>query len=259
MFKGKDLYVVGSGPSSFHIHPDFLKGKLAIGVHNAHSRFPFLPFYLRKRREDVEKDLVKFGDSTILFLSSHRDGDLTEPSNFDSNGGTREFDSKDEMAENVLEFSHPNLPPKLTKSYLESIEKGQTAVGVSDAISAMHLGAKGGAKSIVLIGMESGFLNSKLDRWLTRFTKEQICGISEDLLVMKRWLKSTYGIPVHSMSPFINFALEGHSYKRLPKSLSPSSPESSPSNPSEASSRSPPSESKPKSPSSQSKGKKESS
>lgn len=93
MFKGKDLYVVGSGPSSFHIHPDFLKGKLAIGVHNAHSRFPFLPFYLRKRREDVEKDLVKFGDSIILFLSSHRDGDLTEPSNFDSNGGTREFDS----------------------------------------------------------------------------------------------------------------------------------------------------------------------
>lgn len=226
MFKGKDIYVVGSGPSSFHIHPEFLKGKLAIGVHNAHSRFPFIPFYLRKRREDVEKDLARLGDSAIIFLSSHRDGKLTETSNFNSNEGTQEFNSKDELPENVLEFSHPNLPPKLTKSYLESIEKGQTAVGISDAISAMHLVAKGGAKSIILIGMESGFLSSKIDRWLTRFTKEEICRISEDLLVVKKWLKSTYGTHVHSMSPFINFALEGHSYKALPSSPSKRKPSS---------------------------------
>ena len=139
-------------------------------------------------------------------MSKHRDGDCTLPEN------------KVDTARNVLTFSHPKLTDKLTLDYLDSIPKGETAVSFSDAISAMHLAAKGGAKTILLVGMEAGSLSASVDKWLLRYKNDSVAvskirNISHNLEIMKKWLQKRYSCAVHSLSPFINFGMEGHRYK----------------------------------------------
>ena len=88
----------------------------------------------------------------------------------------------------------------------------------------LHLAGYMGAKNILLCGHDCGTLDGQLTfdnyydepisdtvaywRTMNRFESES--------MAMRQRLKDVYGCRVYSLNPFLNFGLEGHSYRREP-------------------------------------------
>ena len=91
-------------------------------------------------------------------------------------------------------------------------------------VSAMHVAAYMGARNILLCGHDCGSLDGELTftgyydaplkdtmtywRLLNRF--------GEQTMAVRDKLQEVYGCRVYSLNPFVNFALEGHVYRREP-------------------------------------------
>jgi len=120
----------------------------------------------------------------------------------------------------------------------------QLLVSSSTFATAVHLAAYMGARRIYLVGHDCGTLDGETNfvdyhdeatlamAWnktgqngtsrkeeMTNAYRTWLSGgwerinIENDTIVLKALLRERYGVSVHSISPFINFGLEGHRYR----------------------------------------------
>jgi len=200
--KGKDIYVVGSGPSLKYIDKNFLKDKVVIGCNHV-CNFVKCNYTVRIHRIDKNQDL----HGSKLVICEHNCGYST---------------TLNHHKEPFYYFKHvKNNGYNIDTSVVDSEDK--LVVSGSVMSSAIHFAYYLGASNIILIGHDCGFLDAKsnLDNYNEGNNKKT------ELEVLKRdgdlWEQQTLelvnilrskGIGVMSINPFINFNLEGHKYSK---------------------------------------------
>ena len=105
-----------------------------------------------------------------------------------------------------------------------SNESSRLVVSHSTITTAMHLAAYMGAKNIIIVGHDCGFLDGKavFDGYYSDLTvppwksiddhMSWLGQIEEQTLSVKQRLAEVYGTRVVSLNPFVNLGLEGHIY-----------------------------------------------
>ncbi len=95
-------------------------------------------------------------------------------------------------------------------------------VSYSTITSAMHVAAYLGARNIILVGHDCGYVDGKknfdgypepiLGR-ISGFYDRFLGSIEPQSIAVRERLRDVYGCCIYSLNPFLNFQLEGHSYE----------------------------------------------
>jgi hypothetical protein len=208
--KNKDIYVLGSGATLNFIDPSFFNNKITICVNEVGQTYlPKTQYVLSKHHPEAirhaeemlkTKVIVSFGDCGNQYAKS-----LPELPNLYA------FHHKQNMCETAN--VNRDWPDQETGLY----------VSWSSITSAMHFAAYLGAKNIILVGHDCGELDGKT--WVKDYGYEN--GNSSDMLeakqrnyafenqsiAVKEKLKALYNCNIYSLNPFINYNLEGVSYR----------------------------------------------
>lgn len=205
-YSGEDCYIVAAGASAGFISPNFFKGKLAVGVNEVYTRFPRLPYYIRKEAVGLEaaSEAIKpFGGQ--LVVSKYNCGSKTCGLN------------KTDLADYV--FDHEEN--KLTEIDFSVLGDDKLIVSYSTITSAIHLAAYMGAANIILVGHDCGMVDghANFEGYPTAtagqdFYLRWIREIEPQTVMVKEAIQSFYGCEIYSLNPFINFNLEGHHFAR---------------------------------------------
>jgi hypothetical protein len=77
----------------------------------------------------------------------------------------------------------------------------------------MHLAALLGAVDIVLVGVDCGVVDGGVNvADYYEQTQRSFPTWNDHLILMRNWLRDTYGARVYSLNPFVNLHLEGHRF-----------------------------------------------
>ena len=236
LHKGKDLWVLGSGPSLNFIDSSFFENKILIGLNRVYKfvdcKFDYvlikdLPYF-----EKIDKEMFK-NSNFKLVMSKMQYGDFKKKPNI--------------YSEEHYIFDHPekiNEEPDLSAIRKDS---DKLVVGHSTITSAIHFAAYLGAKNIILVGHDCGMIDNEsnvtgynkgtLEVWNKTYAKygwvadpsgpaPSMKAVTMDLVskferqtcAVSKKITKEYGCNIHSLNPFINLNLEGHTY-------TPSNPE----------------------------------
>lgn len=219
-YSGKDVYVLGAGPSMSHLNPTFFNGKITLGMNNIYRLFP-VTYSVFKHKQFIAEAL---GFKQVIIASMHDEGDTNAPIT--------------EGPEECYVFTHKQgRRGDLEKNFQENLN----AIGKDDDIfvsystitSGIHLAAYMGAKTIILVGHDCGTLDGEtcvkgydaFRRLPVEITREEYLAsfkiwlglIGKETTRLKTRLKEVYGCEIYSLNPFVNFALEGHVYQDCSK------------------------------------------
>lgn len=216
--KGQDIYILASGPSFDFVDPAFLADKITIGINEIYKRFK--PTYLIRKDPDLLRASLHANPLIIHFISRGQFG----------GANTRNADgiraAQDLSGYSIVLFAHNQNTHKLPSTLPPD---GQLVVSYSTIVSAIHLAAYMGAKTILLVGHDCGTLDKRVncDGYYTPQNyqiswknggesayRAWVPTIEGDTIALKALLKERYGCSVHSINPFINFGLEGHTYSK---------------------------------------------
>lgn len=206
IYSGQTLYVLGSGPSLDYYPPDFFRDRPAIGCNSVYTRFPV--------RFTVAKELPLEGlrasaaAAAFPVVSRHSYGNKNYPP------PVRDLDTLHYV------FDHP--PNRHTGADWEVIGTDQIIVSYSTITSAIHLAAYMGAKTIFLCGCEAGTLDGQInftgypgtpppdkEAWY----RDWLPQIRAQTITLRDKLQHVYGCHIMTISPFVNFAHEGHIFQ----------------------------------------------
>lgn len=216
--KGQDIYILASGPSFDFVDPVFLEGKITIGINEIYKRFK--PTYLIRKDPDLLKASLQANPTIPHFISRGQFGGKN----------TRNYEtitnSQDLSGYPIILFAHNENTHKLPATLPP---EGQLITSYSTIVSAIHLAAYMGAKTILLIGHDCGTLDAKVNcenyytpqNYLISWKhggeaayRNWVPTIEADTIALKGLIKARYGCSIHSINPFINFGLEGHIYSK---------------------------------------------
>lgn len=211
-FKGlheaEDIWVIAAGPSMNYVNNSFFENKVTIGINRVAIKFEC--DYL------VAKDGRGFGliskhisPKTKLVLSKHESGNLHQ--NLNSYNG--EF----------WTFEHPSKPGEKPNLSCISKNSDKIVVSYSTITSGIHLAAYMGAKNIIICGHDCGTIDSQstIDGYYTEIRQHQgneasyvkwLSEIENHTAMVSQKIKEVYNCNIHSLNPFINFNLEGHTF-----------------------------------------------
>jgi hypothetical protein len=194
LYKGKTIWVLGSGGSLDFLTPSFFDDKVCVGVNFVGKTFNLLNYY--------------------TFSHYHADSlEMSECSNYvftpkKQHGNAEEWvgDTPDNV---VLFETHAGQPGESFDPFGKDNPIHGLIIGSSSIHGAMHLAAYMGAKHIVLVGADCGKLNGR-DRFGSYVPGDNPWELyNKQLITMKRWLAERFGCTVYSLNPFVNFNLEG--------------------------------------------------
>ena len=198
---GEDIYIIAAGKSADFIDPDFLKGRITIGINQVYKRFTSLT-YLVKKDGPTAADL-KTGIPIIV--SQLKYGNDVNNMNMGSYYFSHNINLDREIAINEL---HPN--------------GDRIIVSFSTITSAMHLAAFMGARSIFLIGHDCRTIDGKAsfkgyhggipDLWKSKGAYEDWLKVIEpQSIITKALIEKNYpGCRIYSINPFVSMRFEGH-------------------------------------------------
>lgn len=214
IYKGIDIYVLGSGASMAFIDHSFFEDKICIGTNSIYKFFP-VKYSVIKHKEFI-KDAVAAGQ--IVIYSKHDCGDITKEL------------IVGEIAHYV--FTHKrgrfeNLEANLQEN-LDALGKDDDIfVSYSTITSSIHLAAYMGAKNIILAGHDCGYIDElshvsnyadhikefhNTEENLNKYYDDWFDIINRDTIRLKERIEKVYDCNIYSINPFINFRLEGHKY-----------------------------------------------
>jgi len=208
--KNKDIYVLGSGATLNFIDPSFFNNKITICVNEVGQTYlPKTQYVLSKHHPEAirhakeipkTKVIVSFGDCGNQYAKS-----LPELPNLYA------FHHKQNMCETAN--VNRDWPDQETGLY----------VSWSSITSAMHFAAYLGAKNIILVGQDCGELDGKnrvKDYGYENGNSSDMLGAKQrnyafenQSIAVKEKLKALYNCNIYSLNPFINYNLEGVSYR----------------------------------------------
>jgi hypothetical protein len=206
----KDIYVLGSGATLNFVDPDFFKNKITICVNEVGQAYlPKTKYVLSKHHPEAIKHaeempktkvIVSFGDCGNQYAKT-----LPDLPNLYA------FHHKQNRCENAS--VNRDWPDQETGLY----------VSWSSITSAMHFAAFLGAKNIILVGHDCGELNN--ETWVKNYgyetgnqldmnnAKQRNYAFENQSIDVKTKLKALYKCNIYSLNPFINYNLEGVSYR----------------------------------------------
>jgi hypothetical protein len=209
--QGKDIYVIGSGYSGEFIDPGFFDDKITIGINQVYKRFP-VKYLVRKEHKNIQT-LFKEFPNAVWFVSKYNTGAYK----------LNAFNELIDNSSNICIFDHINN--EINKKII-NIPDDILITSYSTITSGIHLAAFMGAKNIILVGHDCGTLDNKCNFegyhtkesmwWKNGETdyKKWLPKIEATTIEVKKLIKEKYGCNTYSLNPFINFALEGHIYKK---------------------------------------------
>lgn len=208
--KNEDVYVLGSGATLNFIDPIFFKNKITICVNEVGQTYlPKTRYVLTKHHPEAirhaeqmpkTKVIVSFGDCGNQYAKT-----LPDLPNLYG------FHHKQNMCENAN--VNRDWPEEDTGLY----------VSWSSITSAMHFAAYVGAKNIILVGHDCGELNN--ETWVKNYgyetnnqidvneAKQRNYAFENQSINVKQKLKQLYKCNIYSLNPFINYNLEGVTYR----------------------------------------------
>lgn len=195
---GRDVYVLGSGPSLNYVSPEFFCGKITVGVNRVYKHFPCI--YVVIHHGELGQEVIDWGRTLIV---SETDKCLPGPML--------------EYAGEYYQYKHkPQGYADIDYSYLDSDDG--LVVGETTIINAMSFAYFIGARNIILCGVDCGMIDGEANYagYYDRMVKKARSNASGSLprvIEFARVLRSR-GRGVHSLNPFVNFSLEGHTWTR---------------------------------------------
>lgn len=194
--EGSDVYVIAAGPTLNYLDPRYFDGRITVGVNEVGLRFTPTTYGVTKYHE-IALDLAAAGIPAIV--SRHQYGNHWEQQVAPEGRRIHVFDHLDNMAETFdAERDWPTDPDQLVVSW-------------STVTSAMHFAAYLGARNILMVAHDCGELGGE------PYFRGYPVGIDPrpfepQSLGVKGELVRRYGVRVYSLSPFLNYNLEGVPY-----------------------------------------------
>lgn len=210
---GADVWLIAGGKSLDFIDPSFFDGKLTVGVNFAYRRFPLE--YLVVHNYAFFEDAYRHAAKTRTTMITTKWGFVNPVER------RRHVPPKVDLPPPVFTFE---CEYPLDKNGLDLNVVGTDAIvaGMSTTLTAMHVSAYLGAKSIILCGTDGGLIDGEshfvgyregpapnvddYPSWLR--------AVEEQMAALRQRLFEVYGCQVYSLNPFLNFGLEGHQYRR---------------------------------------------
>jgi hypothetical protein len=201
LHKGETVWVLGSGPSLNYIDGSLFDDKTTVSTNFSARALGVRADYAFTHYHGNAADLLKDTMTVVTLAKSFQDNTpfpgpvptdivLAEQDSYTPPGGSW----------NPL-TTHP---PR----------KDSLAYGSSSLHGAMHLAAHLGASHIILVGADCGQIDGE-----DRVTNYEFPGghalwtlYDHHHKLMKDYLEQNYPVKIHSLNPFINLNLEGHSF-----------------------------------------------
>lgn len=197
------IWVIGSGPSLNFIEPDFFDDKICVTVNLVGRTYGLKSFYAYSNYHSIPPKRI-FGNGLKVAVMLAKDT-LTQnpwPGNVPDNVALSEAHSY-------------NPPGSAWDPYTMPPPEGQIVYGSSSIHGATHLAAHLGAKNIILVGADCGFIDETINvQGYPHATEHYSLRVwNKHTQILKRWLAEKYGVRIHSLNPFINLNLEGHTFR----------------------------------------------
>ena len=197
---GETLWVLGSGPSLNYIDGAFFDDKVTVSTNFSARALGIHPHYAFSHYHHNAESLL--ADSSCV-VTIERDTI------------TQSLWQDEQPHHLVLAPTQYDKPPGSAWNPITSHKPGldQIAYGSSSLHGAMHLAAHLGASYIMLVGADCGTIDGEHrvkdypdgDKLWTLYNSHH--------KLMKDYLEQNYPVKVHSLNPFINLNLEGHTFK----------------------------------------------
>lgn len=205
--KGKDIYVLGSGPSLSFIDPEFFRGKIVVSTNKVADRFGLFDIAMRVYTHthyhcDAQEVAIKHPSSIVVCPE-----------------GDRGYAGSPTFSEWNVVF-YPHVSTEFDFSADRAWHPNGLIVGSTSMHGAMHLAAHLGASNIILVGADCGMIDGSTNHdgyksgnlespdpisWLIRWEYH--------LRDVKRKLIEEYpSLRIYSLNPFLNFNLEDHAW-----------------------------------------------
>lgn len=203
-----DIYVIGSGPSLNFIDASFFSNKIVICVNGTISHVSnFAEAYLVAKEPHETMQDMAFKKKASIVMCLHHSGVETNPLN------------KVCYPDITYVFKPMQSIIKDTKQ-TDALERSSSTI-----VTGIHLAAFLGAKNVILVGHDCGFINGNVH--VTGYDKKHAVTkggnaynkwmannkVEKKSIEAKKLLKQFYDVNVYSLNPFINFGLEGNKYK----------------------------------------------
>ena len=206
--KDQDIWVLAAGPSLNYIDASFFSNKITIGV-NRICKFIECNYVVAKDGRGFGEISSALQDKTELILSKHESGNLHQNIN--------SINYKHYI------FEHPAKPREEPDLSCISQESDKIVVSYSTITSAIHLAAYLGAKNIIIVGHDCGTIDnqSTIEGYYNNIKPHQgteqgyinwLSLIENHTALVSAKISKEYGCNIHSLNPFINLNLEGHTY-----------------------------------------------
>lgn len=199
---GETIWVLGSGPTLNFIDPAFFDDKTVVTVNLVGITYGLKSFYAYSNYHCLDVEGT-FGSDLTAAVMLARDTLTQKPW-----PGT----PPDNVA---FSEAHNYSPPGSSwDPYKMPPPPGQIVYGSSSIHGATHLAAHLGAKTIILVGHDCGFIDNaqNVAHYASHTQAFSFPVWNAHSIVLKRWLKENYGCDVYSLNPFINLNLEGHKF-----------------------------------------------
>ena len=205
-----DIYVLGSGPTISHIRPRFFENKHVIATNRVAERLGLYSVDCRR-----------------LFTHSHYHEDTYELAQkyprhfFWTPMGDQGFPGQPGRVDlaNVMHYPHQPTKYEFDVDDAWPTHESGLIVGSTSVHGSMHLACKLGASTVILVGVDCGLLDGQANQ--TGYQSGNLAS-GDQLQWLARWelhlravkdrLRAVYGVDFHSLNPFINLNLEGHSW-----------------------------------------------
>lgn len=207
LWAGQAAYVIGSGPSMDYYPDGFFNGKKTIGCNRVYLKYTTDYIVAKELLPDELMTIHQRGSKPVT--SRHHYGNIKYAPHVYNLPGVDHyvFDHKTNQ-HTVIDWS--------------ILGTDQLIVSYSTITSAIHLAAYMGAQDIYLCGCDAGEMDGRLnyDGYPSVTSPEQSEWYKQFLRDMRRQtidardqIQRHYGCCICSISPFVNMAHEGHTYR----------------------------------------------
>jgi hypothetical protein len=200
LYKDQTVWVLGSGPSLNFLDGSFFEDKVTVSTNFSARALGVKPDYAFTHYHANAADLLS--DSSHVVTIQH---DTLTYKPWEGEVTHRLF----------LAPTKYDKPPGISWNPITSHipGPGQIAYGSSSLHGAMHLAAHLGANFIVMVGADCGTLDGehRVAGYVQGETPWEMYNHHHKL--MKDYLQKNYPVKIHSLNPFINLNLEGHTFQ----------------------------------------------
>jgi len=209
-YAGRDIYVLGSGPSLNHIPTRFFDGKLVVGTNHGVMTYLGRADYLVSKYHHHARDYrLRWPDIPVVVTRGNL-GSISSTGMLEDGPPFIVVDHNRNPGDTWRPTDWPTDPDALIATW-------------STIATAMHWAAYLGAANIIMAGHDCGWIDDVGRVPGYRQAADNVAdddgdspmweGFDAQSRMVKHELMERYGCTVTSVNPWINLALEGHTYR----------------------------------------------